>query len=108
MGCKTTTRRHATEAFHCDRPLNGSRLRPMGPCGKDRRTRGRFLIGRFSHPARRCRSSVVEHPLGKGEVVSSILTGSTSKTGLSRNNPVQVRAEQSAKRRLKTHQIRTK
>ena len=25
-----------------------------------------------------CRSSVVEHPLGKGEVVSSILTGSTS------------------------------
>jgi hypothetical protein len=25
----------------------------------------------------RCRSSVVEHPLGKGEVVSSILTGST-------------------------------
>src|SRR6516164_8994743 len=34
-------------------------------------------IGRFSHPARRCRSSVVEHPLGKGEVVSSILTGST-------------------------------
>ena len=29
--------------------------------------------------ARRCRSSVVEHPLGKGEVVSSILTGSTTK-----------------------------
>src|SRR5262249_25703590 len=27
---------------------------------------------------RRCRSSVVEHSLGKGEVVSSILTGSTS------------------------------
>ena len=26
----------------------------------------------------RCRSSVVEHPLGKGEVVSSILTGSTT------------------------------
>src|SRR5262249_31505868 len=37
-----------------------------------------FPIGRFSHPARRCRSSVVEHPLGKGEVVSSILTGSTT------------------------------
>src|SRR5262249_6660829 len=31
---------------------------------------------RYSN-ARRCRSSVVEHPLGKGEVVSSILTGST-------------------------------
>ena len=29
---------------------------------------------------RRCRSSVVEHSLGKGEVVSSILTGSTRKT----------------------------
>jgi hypothetical protein len=27
---------------------------------------------------RRCRSSVVEHSLGKGEVVSSILPGSTS------------------------------
>jgi hypothetical protein len=27
---------------------------------------------------RGCRSSVVEHPLGKGEVVSSILTGSTT------------------------------
>jgi hypothetical protein len=27
----------------------------------------------------RCRSSVVEHSLGKGEVVSSILTGSTRK-----------------------------
>jgi hypothetical protein len=30
----------------------------------------------FAQP-QRCRSSVVEHPLGKGEVVSSILTGST-------------------------------
>ena len=28
--------------------------------------------------AKRCRSSVVEHPLGKGEVVGSIPTGSTS------------------------------
>src|SRR5215475_15496217 len=46
-------------------------------------TRGRFPIGRFSHPARRCRSSVVEHPLGKGEVVSSILTGSTTKKPIS-------------------------
>ncbi len=35
---------------------------------------------RYSHPARRCRSSVVEHSLGKGEVVSSILTGSTRKS----------------------------
>ena len=30
-----------------------------------------------ARPSRRCRSSVVEHPLGKGEVVSSILPGST-------------------------------
>src|SRR5438067_5307540 len=29
-------------------------------------------------PEAGCRSSVVEHPLGKGEVVSSILTGSTT------------------------------
>jgi hypothetical protein len=29
---------------------------------------------------RRCRSSVVEHSLGKGEVESSILSGSTSQT----------------------------
>ena len=43
-----------------------------------------YPIGRFSHPARRCRSSVVEHPLGKGEVVSSILTGSTRKIQVSR------------------------
>src|SRR5262245_17255881 len=108
MGCKTTTRRHATEAFHCDRPLNGSRLRPMRPCGKDRRTRGRFLIGRFSHPARRCRSSVVEHPLGKGEVVSSILTGSTDKSGTSQNRPRQIAAEQSRIWRAYSHQISTK
>ena len=33
----------------------------------------------FDFAALRCRSSVVEHPLGKGEVVSSILTGSTRK-----------------------------
>src|SRR5262249_11787915 len=34
---------------------------------------------------RRCRSSVVEHSLGKGEVVSSILTGSTSESPASRH-----------------------
>jgi hypothetical protein len=61
-----------------------------------------------SHPARRCRSSVVEHSLGKGEVVSSILTGSTNKSGISRNAPLHQRAERNAKRRLETHQIRTK
>src|SRR5258707_10091816 len=47
-------------------------LHPCSPCG------------RFAPPSRRpcllrCRSSVVEHSLGKGEVVSSILPGSTRK-----------------------------
>src|SRR5260370_42578712 len=45
--------------------------RPCSPCG------------RFAPPSHRpcllrCRSSVVEHSLGKGEVDSSILSGSTS------------------------------
>jgi hypothetical protein len=60
-----------------DPPSNGARLRHFRPCGKDRRARFHPL---FSRSARRCRSSVVEHPLGKGEVVSSILTGSTSRS----------------------------
>src|SRR5262249_50589578 len=47
------------------------------PVAMGRRTQGRFPFPRFSPAAARCRSSVVEHPLGKGEVVSSILTGST-------------------------------
>jgi hypothetical protein len=42
-------------------------LHPCSPCG------------RFAPPRPlRCRSSVVEHSLGKGEVDSSILSGSTS------------------------------
>ncbi len=36
-----------------------------------------FRPGRVPAPAYRCRSSVVEHSLGKGEVESSILSGST-------------------------------
>ena len=36
------------------------------------------ISGRLFLRAERCRSSVVEHPLGKGEVESSILSGSTS------------------------------
>src|SRR5580704_12542475 len=48
-----------------------ARLRGFPPYGNDRRV---FSPVYFR---RRCRSSVVEHPLGKGEVVSSILTGST-------------------------------
>jgi hypothetical protein len=65
--------------WRTDRPLDGARLRHFRPCGKDRRARSRVPFLLFSPPARRCRSSVVEHPLGKGEVVSSILTGSTSR-----------------------------
>ena len=53
-----------------------SSLRRCGPYGKDRGIRGRIPCD--IAPARRCRSSVVEHSLGKGEVVSSILTGSTT------------------------------
>ena len=37
-------------------------------------------LGNRPSPSRRCCSSVVEHPLGKGEVVSSILTSSIMKS----------------------------
>src|SRR5262249_61651101 len=60
--------------YHTDRLC----LRPLRPCGKDRRAFSADAHPAFSPPAMRCRSSVVEHPLGKGEVVSSILTGSTT------------------------------
>ena len=74
-GGKIKGRREAMEALLA-RPGCGARcLRRFGPCGKDRRFAAAFLA--ISQPARRCRSSVVEHSLGKGEVVSSILTGST-------------------------------
>jgi MYM-type Zinc finger with FCS sequence motif len=43
---------------------------------------------------------VVEHPLGKGEVVSSILTGSTDKSGISDNALLQNHTERNAKRRV--------
>jgi hypothetical protein len=51
--------------------IAGQPMSPPSPCG------------RFAPPSRRpcllrCRSSVVEHSLGKGEVDSSILSGSTS------------------------------
>lgn len=47
----------------------GSRLLSARAC--------RSTNGRSDRHFQGCRSSVVEHPLGKGEVVSSILTGST-------------------------------
>src|SRR5579872_3163702 len=54
-------------------------LRLTGPYGKDRAALLAFF-SRFSYLAYLaacCRSSVVEHSLGKGEVDSSILSGST-------------------------------
>src|SRR2546427_1095075 len=57
--------------------IRGRVLAPCRPVWQGSQRSRPYPIGRFSHPARRCRSSVVEHPLGKGEVVSSILTGST-------------------------------
>jgi phosphoribosylaminoimidazole-succinocarboxamide synthase len=55
----------------------GERLRRQWPCGKDRAIPGTGQ-GLCQAPAKCCRSSVVEHSLGKGEVLSSILSGSTS------------------------------
>ena len=52
------------------------RLRLKPPCGKDRRAFSASIC-RAKGREVRCRSSVVEHSLGKGEVLSSILSGST-------------------------------
>src|SRR4051794_28883109 len=53
-----------------------ARLRQRGPCGKNRPPAG-ALLGRFYLSRACCRSSVVEHSIGNGEVDSSILSGST-------------------------------
>jgi hypothetical protein len=53
-----------------------ARLRRDDPYGKDRGDFG-YSHGPASAALYRCRSSVVEHSLGKGEVESSILSGST-------------------------------
>jgi hypothetical protein len=60
-------------------PLPGpaARLRQRGPCGKNRPPAGAFLGPILLYRAC-CRSSVVEHSIGNGEVDSSILSGSTS------------------------------
>ena len=52
---------------------------PLEPAGGVWHGPRRFKGG-HTHPSRRCRSSVVEHSLGKGEVDSSILSGSTIKS----------------------------
>ena len=77
------------------RPLAGtppSRLRPCGPCGKDRPAFVRAVLA-DSRFRLGCRSSVVEHSLGKGEVDSSILSGSTRKiipSALERDFPPEI------------------
>jgi hypothetical protein len=53
-----------------------ARLRRRRPCGKDRPPCGAFLADSLKSRAC-CRSSVVEHSIGNGEVDSSILSGST-------------------------------
>ena len=59
-----------------DTIARGARACPVpAPVARNARLRGPI-----DHAARRCRSSVVEHPLGKGEVESSILSGSTRNT----------------------------
>ena len=52
------------------------RLRERGPCGKDRPALSR-PFGAILVSGACCRSSVVEHSIGNGEVDSSILSGST-------------------------------
>jgi hypothetical protein len=66
-----------TDALHPLRPYGSFRRLPV-PAPFE------YVDGRRrdANPHQCCRSSVVEHPLGKGEVVSSILTGSTSKKPL--------------------------
>ncbi len=54
-----------------------ARLRQRGPCGKDRPL-CRGLRADSVITGACCRSSVVEHSIGNGEVDSSILSGSTS------------------------------
>ncbi len=58
------------------KPRRDRRLPAFARYGKHRDISHRIFVI-TTRQARRCRSSVVEHPLGKGEVVSSILTGST-------------------------------
>ena len=50
-------------------------LRQTVPCGKNRPPVGAFWADSVSRAC--CRSSVVEHSIGNGEVDSSILSGST-------------------------------
>ena len=112
-GGKDTNRRGAKEGPLCEGCRGRSVLAPLWTLWQGSPHSRPHLF--YSHPARRCRSSVVEHSLGKGEVVSSILTGSTRKSpinkGLShtRENALGKIVQNKARtRRAKTHQISTK
>lgn len=60
--------------YHCGRPMSAQKTSRLS----DRHNlRSRESCGRSPPHSGRCRSSVVEHSLGKGEVESSILSGST-------------------------------
>jgi hypothetical protein len=72
-------RRHKEASFgpiSCPRPARAC-LRVGGACGKNRPPEGGRARPILYCPGICCRSSVVEHSLGKGEVDSSILSGST-------------------------------
>ncbi len=80
---------HIAKAAGRGKRSRGFAVSVLGPIGRRRQAAGRLRAfpacgihpapagGQFSPPSRCCRSSVVEHSLGKGEVVSSILPGST-------------------------------
>jgi hypothetical protein len=61
--------------IHCGAGRRVPRLRDRWPCGKDRPPCEPLEAD--SRVVARCRSSVVEHSIGNGEVDSSILSGST-------------------------------
>ena len=68
------------EALAQFRPMGPGRYRPVRRCPcqpRHPRVLAPACVGTIYGPGR-CRSSVVEHSLGKGEVVGSIPTGSTS------------------------------
>ena len=65
----------------CSRSSPVPRLRRRRPCGKDQPADARPFRPRFHMSGACCRSSVVEHSIGNGEVDSSILSGSTISSG---------------------------
>src|SRR5204863_94124 len=84
--CFSSAGRSGSAAVFCSSTLTGW-ARPRACCLRRLRPLPALWQGSAHYAAcfprsrafvARCRSSVVEHSLGKGEVVSSILTGSTT------------------------------